>query len=92
MDQCVCTQQNDKSGHACVRTNLTNVTNGELWQKFDLFNNAAFIQKLPPVKTGHDVLKDKMLADQVRLQAALDIKPRTHEQVVAQGDELNLTR
>jgi Transposase DDE domain len=40
MDQCVCTQQNDKSGHACVRKNLTNARNGELWPNFDLFNNA----------------------------------------------------
>jgi hypothetical protein len=30
MDQCVCTQQNDKSGHACVRKNLTNARNEEL--------------------------------------------------------------
>jgi hypothetical protein len=51
-----------------------------------------FIQKLPPVKTGHDLLKDKMLSDQVRLQAALDIKPRTPEQAVTQSDELTLTR
>jgi len=41
MDQCVCTQQNDKSGYACVRKNLTNARNGELWPTFDLFNNAA---------------------------------------------------
>ena len=52
----------------------------------------AFIQKLPPVKTGHDVLKDKMLTDPVRLQTALDMKPRTPEQAVTQGDELTLTR
>jgi hypothetical protein len=51
-----------------------------------------FIQKLPPVKTDHDVLKDKMLADQVRLQTALDIKPLTPEQAVTQGDGLTLTR
>ena len=51
-----------------------------------------FIQKLPPVKTGHDLLKDQMLADQVRLQAALDMKPRTPEQAVTQSDELTLTR
>ncbi|MFA5924685.1 MAG: hypothetical protein WC856_25930 [Methylococcaceae bacterium] len=43
MDQCVCTQQNDKSGYACVRKNLTNVINGELWPTFDLFNNALSI-------------------------------------------------
>ncbi|MGZ8191491.1 MAG: hypothetical protein ACXWTS_09730 [Methylococcaceae bacterium] len=31
MDQCVCTQQNDKYGHAaCVRKNLTNIRNWEL--------------------------------------------------------------
>src|SRR5664280_1733278 len=41
MDQCLCTQQNDKSGHACVRKNLTNARNGELWPTFDLFNNAG---------------------------------------------------
>jgi hypothetical protein len=52
----------------------------------------AFIQKLPPVKTDHDLLKDKMLTDQVRLQAALDMKPRTPEQAVTQSDELTLTR
>jgi len=40
MDQCSCTQQNDKYGHACVRKNLTNVRNDELWLNFDLFNNA----------------------------------------------------
>ena len=51
-----------------------------------------FIKKLLPVKTDHDVLKDKMLADQVRLQTALDIKPLTPEQAVTQGDELTLTR
>jgi protein-S-isoprenylcysteine O-methyltransferase Ste14 len=43
MDQCVCTQQNGKYGHACVRKNLTNVTNGELWPKFYLFNNAGHL-------------------------------------------------
>jgi hypothetical protein len=41
MDQCFCTQQNYKSGHACVRKNLTNIRNGELWPNFDLFNNAT---------------------------------------------------
>jgi hypothetical protein len=40
-DQCVCTQQNDKSRHACIRKNLTNVRNGELCPNFDLFNNAS---------------------------------------------------
>ena len=45
MDQCVCTQQNDKSGHACVRKNLTNIRNGELWPTFDLFNNAKYSMK-----------------------------------------------
>jgi site-specific recombinase XerD len=30
MDQCICTQQNDKSGNICVRKNLSNIKNGEL--------------------------------------------------------------
>jgi hypothetical protein len=53
---------------------------------------SAFIQTLPPVKTDHDVLKDKILSDPVRLQKALDIKPRTPEQAVTPGDELTLSR
>jgi hypothetical protein len=52
----------------------------------------AFIQKLPPVKTDHDLLKEKMLADNVRLQAALAIKTPTVDKVVTQGDESTLTR
>src|SRR5664280_1292458 len=46
-----------------------------------------FIQKLPPVKTGHDLLKDQILADQVRLQAALAIKTPTVDKVITQGDD-----
>ena len=52
----------------------------------------AFIQKLPPVKTDHDLLKEKMLADNVRLQAALAIKTPTVEKVVTQGDDLTSVR
>ena len=44
------------------------------------------------MQTGHDVLKDQMLADQLRLQSALDIKTPTVDKVVTQGDELTLTR
>ncbi|MDD5267200.1 MAG: hypothetical protein PHO08_08750 [Methylococcales bacterium] len=40
MDQCVCTQPNDKSRHACIRKILISVRNGGLWRIFDLFNNA----------------------------------------------------
>jgi len=36
-----------------------------------------FIKKLPPVKPVMTCLKDQMLADQVRLQAALAIKTPT---------------
>ena len=43
MDQCVFTQQNDKSGHAGIRKNLTNVRNWVLWPNFDLFNNAVWV-------------------------------------------------
>jgi hypothetical protein len=52
----------------------------------------AFIQKLPPVKTDHDVLKEKMLSDQVRLQSALAIKTSTVAKAVTPGDDLTLTR
>lgn len=52
----------------------------------------AFIQKLPPVKTDHDVLKEKMLSDQVGLQSALAIKTSTVAKVVTPGDDLTLTR
>jgi len=48
MDQSVCTQQNDRYGHACIRKNPTNVINGELCPNFDLFNNAhrhGFLEK-----------------------------------------------
>jgi hypothetical protein len=51
-----------------------------------------FIQKLTPVKTDHDVLKDQMLADQVRLQAALAIKTPTVANVVTPGDDLTPVR
>jgi hypothetical protein len=53
---------------------------------------AEFIKNLPPVKTGHDLLKDQMLADQGRLQTALAIKTPTVDQVVTQGDDLTPVR
>ena len=51
-----------------------------------------FIKNLPPVKTDHDLLKEKMLADNVRLQAALAIKTPTVDKVVTQGDDLTPVR
>jgi hypothetical protein len=51
-----------------------------------------FIKNLPSVKTGHDLLKDQMLADQARLQAALAIKTPTVAKVATPGEELTLTR
>jgi hypothetical protein len=42
------------------------------------------------VKTDHELLKDKMLADDVRLRAALATK--TPKVVVTQGDDLTLVR
>ena len=51
-----------------------------------------FIKNLPPVKTGHDLLKENMLADNVRLQAALAIKTPTVDKVVTQGDDLTPVR
>jgi len=51
-----------------------------------------FIKNLPSVKTGHDLLKDQMLADQARLQSALAIKTSTVAKVVTPGDDLTLTR
>ena len=51
-----------------------------------------FIKNLPPVKTDHDLLKEKMLADNVRLQAALAIKTPTVHKVVTQGDDLTPVR
>jgi hypothetical protein len=50
-----------------------------------------FIKKLPPLKTGHDLLKEKMLADKSRLQAALGkttIAPIV-DKVVTRGDDLS---
>ena len=44
------------------------------------------------MKTDHDLLKDKMLADNVRLQAALAIKTPTVANVVTQGDDLTPVR
>jgi hypothetical protein len=49
-----------------------------------------FIKNLPSVKTDHELLKDKMLADDVRLRAALATK--TPKVVVTQGDDLTLVR
>jgi hypothetical protein len=44
------------------------------------------------VKTDHDLLKDRMLADKVRLQAALNKKSPTVDNVVVQGDDLTPVR
>jgi hypothetical protein len=51
-----------------------------------------FIKNLPSVKTDHDLLKDKMLTDNVRLQAALAVKTSTVDKVVTQGDDLTPVR
>jgi hypothetical protein len=51
-----------------------------------------FIKNLPSVKTDHDLLKDKMLADNVRLQAALAVKTPTVDKVVTQGNDLTPVR
>ncbi len=51
-----------------------------------------FIKNLPPVKTGHDQLKEKMLADHARLQAALATKTPSVDKVVTQGDDLTRVR
>ena len=51
-----------------------------------------FIKNLPPVKTDHDLLKDRMLTDNVRLQAALNKKSPTVDKVVTQGDDLTPVR
>ncbi len=53
-----------------------------------------FIKNLPSVKTDHDLLKETMLADQGRLQAALGKLPMppTHNKGVAPGDDLTLVR
>jgi hypothetical protein len=47
---------------------------------------------MPPVKTGHDFLKENMLADNVRLQSALAIKTPTVDKVVTQSDDLTPAR
>lgn len=51
-----------------------------------------FIQHLPPVKTEHDLLKAKMLADPVRLQSALTIKKPTVDRVVPSKVDLTPVR
>jgi hypothetical protein len=51
-----------------------------------------FIKNLPPVKTDHDLLKEKMLADNVRLQSALAINTPTVVKVVTPGDDLTPVR
>jgi hypothetical protein len=53
-----------------------------------------FIKNLPSVKTDHDLLKETMLADQGRLQAALGKLPipPTHNKGVTPGDDLTLVR
>jgi hypothetical protein len=50
-----------------------------------------FIQKLPPVKTDHDLLKEKMLMDKARLQSVLNMKPPSVDKSITPGDDLNLT-
>ena len=52
----------------------------------------AFIEKLPPVKTDHDFLKEKMLADHIRLQSALNMKPPTVDKSITLGDHLTPAR
>jgi hypothetical protein len=52
----------------------------------------AFIQSLPPIKTDHDLLKEKIVADKVRLHAALNMKPATLDKAITPGDDLTLTR
>jgi hypothetical protein len=47
---------------------------------------------MPPVKTGHDLLKEKMLADNVRLQSVLNMKLPAENKVVTPGDDLTPTR
>jgi hypothetical protein len=44
------------------------------------------------VKTDHDLLKEKMLTDNARLQAALNKKSPTVDKVVTQGDDLTPVR
>jgi hypothetical protein len=51
-----------------------------------------FIKNLPSVKTDHDLLKDEMLGDDVRLRAALNKKSPTVDKVVVQGDDLTPVR
>ncbi|MDD5581333.1 MAG: hypothetical protein PHY16_18950 [Methylobacter sp.] len=51
-----------------------------------------FIQHLPPVKTGHELLKEKILTDKVRLQAVLNKKSPTVNNVVVPGDNLTPAR
>lgn len=51
-----------------------------------------FIKNLPSVKTDHDLLKNKMLTDNVRLQTALAIKAPAVDKVVTQDNALTPLR
>jgi hypothetical protein len=91
----------DLSGKQKLTAIRENVVNGWLATENTLrehgLNKEAdqvveFIQKLPPIKTDHDLLKEKMLADNVRLQAALNMKPPTVDKAVTPSDDLTLTR
>jgi hypothetical protein len=91
----------DLSGKNKLRATRDNVVQGWLATETTLreqgLNKEAdqvveFIKKLPSVKTGHDVLKDQMLADQVRLQAALAIKTPSVAKVATPDDEITLIR
>ena len=48
----------------------------------------GFVKDMPPVKTSHELLKENMLADKVRLKMALSIQPPTVDKVLTRGDDL----
>jgi hypothetical protein len=86
-DKLMATRENVLSGWMATETALREQgLNKEANQVLE------FIKSLPPVKTDHDQLKDKMLADNVRLQAALIIKTSTVDKVVTQSDDLTPAR
>jgi hypothetical protein len=52
-----------------------------------------FVNSLPPVKTDHDLLREQMLADKPRLQAAFNLKPLTVDKAApTPGDDFTMTR
>lgn len=52
-----------------------------------------FVNSLPPIKTDHDLLREQMLADKTRLQAALNLKPPTVDKAASTpGDDFTMTR